>query len=446
LKSVDIPDSVTTIGNCAFWNCSGLTSVIIPSSVTLILNYAFRGCAGLQQITSLATTPPTIYEETFPDYSVPLIAVSEAYKTADYWKNFTNITVDANVTVGGDVVSKELIGDIYYDIDGSVATVVGCSYSVTELNIPEEITYNGHTYPVLEIGSRAFEDHTGLISVTIPASVTKIGVYAFSGCTALTSVEIPNSVTWIGGYAFSGCTGLTSVALPAAVTSIEFFVFYGCTSLTEVTIPDSVTSIGVEAFEDCIGLTSVNIPNSVTKIGSSAFYNCTGLTSVTIGNSVTTIGSYAFFGCALTSVTIPYSVTSIGNKAFYACSGLTSVTCLWNEPLSAANNVFSNSTYENCTLNVPVGTSTAYANVDPWSNFSQINEVEFDAINAIGEDSNAPFRVEAGAICVSGDTDVRIVSGNGTTIYNGRGETRINLVRGIYIVIVNNTATKVAVK
>ena len=50
LTSIEIPNSVTSIGNYAFWYCTGLTSVTIPNSVTSIGNYAFRDCTGLTSI------------------------------------------------------------------------------------------------------------------------------------------------------------------------------------------------------------------------------------------------------------------------------------------------------------------------------------------------------------------------------------------------------------
>ena len=177
----------------------------------------------------------------------------------------------------------------YDDYDDSYTMPTG------NLVIPSSVTYNGDTY-----------------------SVTIIGFEAFNECTGLTSVSIPNSVTFIGGYAFNGCTGLTSVSIPNSVTTIEYNTFEGCTGLTSVTIPNSVTSIGGATFNNCSGLTSVTIPNSVTSIGSGAFSGCTGLTSVIIPNSVTTIEHYAFSGCSgLPSITIPNSVTTIGTDAFY---------------------------------------------------------------------------------------------------------------------------------
>ncbi len=132
-------------------------------------------------------------------------------------------------------------------------------------------------------------------AVTIPATlggkpVTSIGRLAFNDCSGLTSVTIPDSVKSIGWCAFYGCSGLTSVTIPDGVTSIEYETFSDCSGLTSVTIPDGVTSIGEGAFEGCSGLTSVTIPDGVTSIARHAFYNCSGLASVTIPESVTSIG------------------------------------------------------------------------------------------------------------------------------------------------------------
>jgi hypothetical protein len=107
------------------------------------------------------------------------------------------------------------------------------------------------------IGTDAFWNYTGLISVTIPNSVTSIGAYAFCGCSDLISIEIPNSVTNIGSSAFSGCTVLSSIKIPYSVTSIEPYAFSHCTSLTSIEIPNSVKYIGIYAFWNCTALTSI---------------------------------------------------------------------------------------------------------------------------------------------------------------------------------------------
>ena len=286
LVSVVIPDSVTSIGDYAFYKCKGLTSVTIPDSVTSIGDYAFDGCTGLTSV----------------------------YYTGDIagWCGILFEDSAANPLY--------YAGKLY--IDGQ---------SVTELVIPDTVT---------EIKDYAFYNCTGLTSVTIPDSVTSIGSSAFEDCTGLTSVTIGNSVTSIGEWAFYNCTGLTSVYYTGDIAGwcgISFSSQYANPLyyagnlyidgqlVTDLVIPDSVTKINAYAFYNCTKLASVTIPASVTSIGMGAFYDCTGLTSVTIPDSVTSIGEWAFWGCTgLISVTIPDSVTSIGRYAFRDCTGLTS--------------------------------------------------------------------------------------------------------------------------
>ena len=149
-----------------------------------------------------------------------------------------------------------------YNEDGTSVTVTfqktdshgygnGYENLTGELNIPENVTFNGITYSVTAIGRRAFFGCSGLTSVTIPNSVTSIGDEAFYSCSGLTSVTIPNSVTSIGNFAFGGCTGLTSVTIPNSVTSIGDFVFNNCTGLTNIYSrilnPENVT-LGNDVF------------------------------------------------------------------------------------------------------------------------------------------------------------------------------------------------------
>ena len=222
--SYTIPNSVTSIGDWAFKDCTGLTSITIPNSVTSIEDCAFNGCSGLTSI---------------------------------------------NVASGNN----------YYSDNNGVLF----NKKKTELiRYPEGKSQTSYTIPnsVTSIGDWAFYKCTGLTSITIPNIVTSIGYSAFKRCTGLTSITIPDSVTSIGYYAFEHCAGLTSITISNSVTSIEKEAFAGCTGLTSITIPNSVTSIGSFAFEQCTGLTSITIPNSVTSIGYMAFYGCTGLKDV----------------------------------------------------------------------------------------------------------------------------------------------------------------------
>ena len=333
LTSVEMGNSVTSIGDYAFSGCTGLTSVTIGNSVASIVDYAFRDCTGLTAVYYTGDIAGWCGISFGDMYANPLCYAGKLY-------------------IDGQLVTDLIIPDSVTEIKSYVFS--GCT-GLTSVTIGNSVE---------SLGRNAFEDCTGLTSVAIGHSVTSIGYGAFSGCTRLTSVTIGSSVESIGEYAFYNCTGLTAVyyigdiagwcgitfeneyanplyyagnlyinnqlvtdlIIPDSVTEIKSYVFYNCTGLASVTIPDSVTSIGDYAFYNCTGLTSVTIPDSVTSIGRYAFRDCTGLTSVTIGNSVASIGDYAFYNCTgLTSLTIGNSVASIGDYAFYGCTGLISL-------------------------------------------------------------------------------------------------------------------------
>ena len=385
LTSVTIPNSVTSIGNDAFKNCNGLTSITIPNSVTSIGDGAFYGCSGLNKVIA-SDLAAWCGIQFWNRYSNPLSYAKHLY--SDENTEVTEIVIPNNVTFIG------------------YGAFWGCS-GLTSVTIG-----NG----VMTISGSAFRGCSGLTSVTIPTSVTSIGENAFYGCSCLTSITIPNSVTFIGSGAFVDCSGLTSIAIPNSVTSIGGTAFDGCTGITSINvasgntkydsrdncnaiietaantliigcqstvIPNSVTSIGGDgAFYGCTGLTSIEIPNSVTSIGLWAFEGCSGLTSITIPNSVTSIGDGAFYGCSgLTSIDIPNSVTSIGGAAFDGCNSLTSVTVDIASPVSITSNTFTNRAY--ATLYVPYGCKVAYEAADYWKEFKEIVEMSSPAGNSI---------------------------------------------------------------
>ena len=370
VENYTIGDGVTSIGQYAFYGCTGLKSVTIPNSVTSIGFRAFQGCSSLTSVTinsnailsitySSSDNLKTIFGEQVKEYQIGNNVEEIGNYAFEDCSGLTSINVDKNNTA-------------FSSIDG-----VLFNKSRTKLIRYPRGKQGLYTIPnsVTTIGERAFRYCSGLTSVTIPNSVTSIGYGAFANCSGLTSVTIPNSVTSIGYGAFANCSGLTSVTIPNSVTSIGQSAFSSCSGLTSVTIPNSVTSIGNSAFSSCSGLTSVTIPNSVTSIGNSAFSSCSGLTSVTIPNSVTSIGKWVFSGCSgLTSVTIPNSVKAIGEMAFSGCSALIDIYCHIEEPLAINSNVFNNVPTNICTLHVPIGSGDAYRNTDVWKDFLNIVE------------------------------------------------------------------------
>ena len=194
VTSIAIPDSVTSIGDYAFYNYTSLTSITIPKSVTEIGSCAFEDCNSITEVHYTGDIADWCGIDFLSNFSNPLLYGEKLY------------------------INNEL---------------------VTSITIPDSVT---------EIGNFAFIGCTSLTSITIPDSVTEIGGYAFNGCTSLTSIIIPDSVTKIYDATFENCGSLESVALPKSVTNIDRWAFCGCTSLTSIVIPASVTYIGEEAL------------------------------------------------------------------------------------------------------------------------------------------------------------------------------------------------------
>ena len=286
VKNVVIQNGVTSIGVCAFYGCSKLTTLTIPDSVTSIGGSAFDSCTGLTSVM-------------IPD-SVTSIGDDAFYNC----KKLTMVTIGSGVTsIGGDAFYN-CIGLTRVNINDLAAwcNILFEDYYSTPLYYAEYFYLNGTEITdlvipdgVTSIGSYAFDSFKNMISVTIPDSVTSIGNWAFENCTGLTRVNINDLTAWCNipfdngynnnpltyaGHLYLNGTEITDLVIPDSVTSIVANAFSQCSGLTSVTIPDSVTSIGDYAFQDCVGLTTVTIGNSVTSIGFCAFENCTGLTDV----------------------------------------------------------------------------------------------------------------------------------------------------------------------
>ncbi len=383
-KNTTIPNSVTSIGEHAFEDCSRLTSVTIPNSVTSIGYGAFSGCSGLTSVTVDKNNGTY-------DSRNNCNAIIET-STNKLIVGCKNTTIGNSVSSIGEYAFEGCSGLTSVTIGNSVTSIgsgafEGCSGLTSVTFNAEKCTEMGsYNYPV-------FRDCTNLKSLTIGNKVTTIPDYAFKDCSGLTSVTIPNSVTSIGDCVFSGCTGLTTMTIPNSVTTIGYSAFSVCSGLTSVTIPNSVTSIGDCAFCDCTGLTFVSIPNSVTAIGEYAFSNCSGLTSVTIPNSVTSIGDCAFSSCSgLTSVTIGNSVTSIGKYAFSNCSRLTKLVSLAVEPPTCGIGAFIYVDKTSCKLLVPEESINKYKTADQWKEF--LNILGYNGVDDVSVDSqNAVYEV-----------------------------------------------------
>ena len=356
LTSYIIPNSVTSIGDYAFRNCTSLTSVTIPNNVTSIGDYAFYFCSKLAEVYCKPTTPPTlggssVFDSNASDRKIYVPSASvNAYKTATNWSEYAD-----RIVAEGSSTTEYFIE--YTSTDGNIVTPNSTADFGANIvsNVYEngkgKITFDGPVTKISNISTihtvdeSSFYDCKTLTSITIPDSVTSIRICQFVGCSSLKSfygkfASEDNRCLIVNGVltAFAPA-GLTTYSIPENVTSINNHVFNSCTDLTSVTIPNSVTSMGYGVFVGCTSLKRVDITdleawckidfysNNANPLnnGADLYLNGSKVTALTIPSSITEIKQYTFYGCpSLTSVTIPNSVTEIGETPFGRCTLLKS--------------------------------------------------------------------------------------------------------------------------
>ncbi|MBO4569540.1 MAG: leucine-rich repeat domain-containing protein [Candidatus Methanomethylophilaceae archaeon] len=284
LVSVKLPDTVETIGDYAFEDCSSLKEMTIPRGTLGIRGSAFHGCTGLETV-RMPDSPKRIGKYAFEGCSSLKAFVAEKGK-GEYSSDKDGYLYDED---------SERLFRVPYASTGTVDVPPGTK----------------------EIAGGAFSDCVGVTSVRIPASVQKIGDRVFSGCGAIAMIYVnprnPSFRSDLQGILYD--SEVTEVVrAPNSVTG-------------ELEVPATVRRIRMNAFEKCSGLTSVTIPYGTTAIEDSAFEGCTKVRKLSLSGSVRTIGEKAFKGCSgITSVTIPDSVEEIGDGAFSGCSRLVSVS------------------------------------------------------------------------------------------------------------------------
>ncbi len=394
--SVGLPSTVTHIYDRAFYGNDNIFTLNIPASVTDIGEAAFANMKELSSITVedgnekyqsidgvlYRKGPPTRLccypaDKTGTDFSTTANVDSYAFDGCNILKNLTvEGSIQKNAFKGCTSLVSLHIGD--FDDGLTLNDMFGG-------NIP-------HTLTSIEVGEyysipdRFFAGAWNVKSISLSFNtyiannfIAGVGNYAFSGCSDLNSLALTSpSLRYIGIYALSGCSSLTSLELSDEILIIADSAFNGCTALPNVELPNKLLVIGRDAFGYCTSLNSIHIPDSVTFIKDYAFADCTGLTSATIGCGVTNIGAWLF-----------------GN-----CTNLRSVTCKAVSPPITDGDIFHGCTSLN-EIYVPAESVEAYKSATNWSKYA-------DRIQAIPTEGLA-YTLNSGGASYS-------VSGIGTAI------------------------------
>ncbi len=222
IKELVIPEGVKSIGDYAFYSCSGLTSISISNSVTSIGSNAFQDCLSVKKV-KLSNTLSRI--ESYLFYGCTSI---------------TSITIPNSIeSIGSNAFNK-------------------CT-SLASIYIP-----NG----LISIQNHAFENCTSLKSINLPNSVAFLNQGAFQGCTSLKLINIPNNFKSIASDLFSGCSSLTTMVLGDKVREIGNHAFEGTSSLTSLymfsTVPPTIYETTFS--NDNYVWTDLYVPKGCTRI------------------------------------------------------------------------------------------------------------------------------------------------------------------------------------
>ena len=381
LTSVTMPNSITSIDDNAFYGCSGLTSVTIPNLVTYIGDSAFYSCTNINSLTigmgvlsigynAFSTQDKnSLSDKSYYYYiskviwlpNTPPKGMNEVKGIVNYVANKQYTGLQEETKVYKFLSSMFEVGGVkYVPVSPSDRTcdAIDCVYGRAAKNIyiSNTVSYNGESLTVQDIGKYTCFGNNSIRTVTIDYH-GGIGAYAFSNCASLETVTLKEGIKSIGSSAFSNCGLKGGITIPNSVESLDDFAFSGCSVLEYATIGSGVKTIGLGSFRSCKLLLEFKIPKNVESIGNSAFDNCISLASVIITNRETelslgsggvNINKPLFSDCPLKTVYIGGNISyptskDKGYSPFYGKTSLESVT-ISNSVTSFGDNMFSGCT------------------------------------------------------------------------------------------------------
>lgn len=286
IESVQLPNSLVTIGENAFSNCQNLKSFNVPSSLTNIGLNAFYGTAWL------------------------------------------------NEQPEGEV----RIGNFLYSYKGLLpenTAIAGSEETYQSLSASEEYNLVIPLYQTPYMSDGVFANQDGLVYVDYPDTFNNVVNNVFQNCINLETVILGDNVTSIGESAFANCSSLSNVSFPSSLVSIGANAFQNTALNGTLTFGDNLTFIGEGAFRDSPRLEGFVFPQNLTAISANLFNGCTALTEVSFVNNenstdskITSIGASSFMGTNISEFHVPFAVRNIAQSAFANCPSLETIYLL----------------------------------------------------------------------------------------------------------------------
>ncbi len=442
--------NLKTIGEEAFANCTSLEHLILPNSLESLSQSAFSGCSGLSEISFYYSEQPTALK------TISRQAFSQC-------TNLLRASFPEGIAVIGSSAFEECRSLTRADFPQSLEKIEVQSFrncielkEVTAYDVRlveiNNMAFAGAGITKWEIKSRATDRQTPSRSKT-PSKGLILGKDVFANCTQLES--LPENIISFDEGAFYNCKSLKSLTLKIeGSTEIKQSAFESMSALHSIILPNTIRTIGQKAFRDCKTLTNINMPDSLRIIDTTAFDGCISLKSVSYPDSITEIRSEAFVGCTnLQSLSFGTKewdndrpderILKIGKSAFSNSDKITSITSYFAIPPELQNSF--SGIYGKATVSVPYGSLQAYKQDANWKNFTNIVERSpQSSINQIETNKNTNIHFNNGNLIIDCDTTltIQIYSVDGRLIFNGVSSDQIPQLTGIYIVRAGNSTHK----
>ena len=371
LETINVPKTVTEIGECAFAGATHLTNIAFETetqadgretgALKKVGARAFRGCTALETIALPDSI--TVLGMELQDYGTDPDIRSAVFYGCTSLKTVT-LPAGMDVLLGLTFSACDALESIDFRTNSnSLSRIAPYAFyysgirtlDLTKASKLSEVTEHSFygcknltsvtfgTAMDIEIGEYAFAE-TSIGSLVLPANVTSIGAGAFNNVetltgvnvaqnsklvfigekafynTALTSFNFENLVQLeeIGAYAFAE-TAIPSVVLPDTVVTVGDYAFYHCANVADFRLSASISYVGDYAFAGLPLITSVTVAGNDTTIGTGAFEDCTSLASVTLESGVNYIGNFAFGFTAISTITLPETVVAFDGNPFPGC-------------------------------------------------------------------------------------------------------------------------------